>query len=141
MGVDNLAIYIGITRYESGASTVWCRCVDDFHKNREEKVQPHIAARSYYEGNPERTFLSSLPSFRQSLTISVKDAPFYIKASPFYIKGVRFYKNPFTPPPAVKVPAHTPLPRKTRKNSFFNRSRDNEKKAAEPTIKSVGSAL
>ena len=90
----------------------------------------HIPIR---RGIREGLFLFSLSSFRQSQTISIKAAPFYIKASPFYIKGVRFYKNPFTPPSAVKVPAHTPLPRKTRKKSFFNRSRENEKKEAEPT--------
>ncbi|MBP5323790.1 MAG: hypothetical protein J6Y84_08370 [Bacteroidaceae bacterium] len=35
MSVDDLAIYIGITRCESGASADWCRNVDDFHKKQE----------------------------------------------------------------------------------------------------------
>ncbi|MBR5964468.1 MAG: hypothetical protein IK000_10045 [Bacteroidaceae bacterium] len=91
----------------------------------------HIPIR---RGIREGLFLFSLSSFRQSQTISIKAAPFYIKASPFYIKGIRFYNNPFASPPAAKVPEHTPLARKTRKkNNFFNRSRENEKKEAEPT--------
>ena len=85
-------------------------------------------------GIRERLFLSSLSSFRRSLTISIKAAPFYIKASPFYIKGVRFYKNPLSPPLAVKrIGAHS-FGEKKRIKSIFIRCKANEKKASEPTF-------
>ena len=51
MSVDDLAIYIGITRYESAASIARCRCVDVFQKTRRRKTvadgkkQPHFHPR------------------------------------------------------------------------------------------------